>query len=79
MQIQWIIIKDNKGCLRSLVFIEPIDFKGFLLSAISSSPASQGGKNSYHLIKSACYELNATSMQLYLKMNNPSVTVAVLL
>lgn len=79
MQIQWIMIKDNKGCLRSLVFIEPIDFKGFLLSAISSSPASQGGKNSYHLIKSSGYELNTMSVQLCLKMNNPPATTAVLL
>lgn len=51
MQVQWITVRANEGCLRPLIFMEPVDFKDLLLSAISSSPASQGGKNRYHHIK----------------------------
>lgn len=50
-QVQWIMVRANEGCLRPFVFIKPIDFKDFLLPAISSGPASQGGKNRHNLIK----------------------------
>lgn len=78
MQVQWIMVRANEGCLRPFVFIEPIDFKDFLLPPCPPALPLKEAKTDTMPFKKY-YELNAITFQLCLKMNNAPVIAAVLL